>query len=55
MMGDGVIDIPAIRSMVENAGYRGPCEVEIFSAGDWWHRDPDEVVEIINERFRTEV
>ena len=55
MMGDGVIDIPAIRSMVENAGYRGPCEVEIFSAGDWWHRDPDEVVEIIKERFRTEV
>ena len=55
MMGDGVIDIPAIRSMVENAGYRGPCEVEIFSADNWWRRDPDEVVEIIKERFRTAV
>ena len=55
MMGDGVIDIPAIRSMVEDAGYHGPCEVEIFSAGNWWCRDPDEVVEIIKERFRTAV
>ena len=55
MMGDGVIDIPAIRSMVENAGYDGPCEVEIFSAADWWRRDPDEVVEIIKERFQVAV
>ena len=55
MMGDGVIDIPAIRSMVENAGYDGPCEVEIFSAGNWWRRDPDEVVEIIKARFQTAV
>ena len=55
MMGDGVIDIPAIRSMVENAGYDGPCEVEIFSVNNWWRRDPDEVVEIIRERFRTAV
>jgi sugar phosphate isomerase/epimerase len=55
MMGDGVIDIPAIRSMVEDAGYHGPCEVEIFSARNWWRRDPDEVIEIIKERFRTAV
>ena len=41
MMGDGVIDIPAIRQMVERAGYSGACEVEIFSARDWWKRDPD--------------
>ena len=32
MMGDGVIDLRAIRAMVENAGYRGHCEVEILSA-----------------------
>ena len=55
MMGDGVIDIPAIRTMVEDAGYRGPCEVEIFSANDWWRRDPDELVEIIKQRFKTAV
>jgi sugar phosphate isomerase/epimerase len=32
MMGDGVIDIPRIRSWVEHAGYAGFHEVEIFSA-----------------------
>ena len=55
MMGDGVIDIPAIRRAVERAGYRGPCEVEIFSERDWWQRDPDEVVRVIKDRFRTHV
>jgi sugar phosphate isomerase/epimerase len=44
MMGDGVIDIPLIRLWMERAGYRGPHEVEIFSARDWWQRDPDEVL-----------
>ena len=32
MMGDGVIDLRSIRAMVEAAGYRGHCEVEILSA-----------------------
>jgi sugar phosphate isomerase/epimerase len=44
MMGDGVIDIPRIRFWVESAGYDGFHEVEIFSSGDWWKRDPDEVL-----------
>ena len=44
MMGDGVIDLPLIRSWMEDAGYRGAHEVEIFSAGNWWKRDPDEVL-----------
>jgi sugar phosphate isomerase/epimerase len=44
MMGDGVIDLAQIRSWMESAGYRGPHEVEIFSAGNWWKRDPDEVL-----------
>ena len=52
MMGDGVIDIPRIRGLVEAAGYAGFVEVEIFSR-DWWRRDPDEVLEIIAERYRT--
>ena len=53
MMGDGVIDIPKIRGWIENAGYRGPCEVEIFSAGNWWKRPGDEVLETCIARFRT--
>jgi len=44
MMGDGVIDLPLIRSWMEAAGYDGAHEVEIFSANDWWKRDPDEVL-----------
>ena len=50
MMGDGVIDIPAIRAMVEEAGYRGFCEVEIMSANNWWRRDADDVLRICVER-----
>ncbi len=44
MMGDGVIDLPLIRSWIEAAGYAGLQEVEIFSELDWWKRDPDEVL-----------
>jgi sugar phosphate isomerase/epimerase len=44
MMGDGVIDLPLIRGWMESAGYRGLHEVEIFSADNWWRRDPDEVL-----------
>jgi sugar phosphate isomerase/epimerase len=52
MMGDGVADLKAIRGAVESAGYDGPCEVEIFSAEDWWKRDPAGVLDTIVERFR---
>lgn len=55
MMGDGVIDIPGIRRLVEAAGWDGMNEVEIFSARDWWQRDPDEVVGMVKERYRTAV
>ena len=55
MMGDGVIDLRTIRAMVEAAGYRGHCEVEILSANNWWKRDPDEVVRICIERHQTVV
>jgi sugar phosphate isomerase/epimerase len=53
MMGDGVADLKAIRAAVEEAGYSGLCEVEIFSANDWWKREPGEVLDICVERFRT--
>lgn len=53
MMGDGVADLRAIRAAVEDAGYLGPCEVEVFSAANWWRRDPGEVLDVMVERFRT--
>jgi sugar phosphate isomerase/epimerase len=52
MMGDGVADLKGIRAAVEDAGYRGACEVEIFSAADWWMRDPNEVLDVMVDRFR---
>ncbi len=53
MMGDGVIDIPAIRTEVEGQGFDGLYEVEIFSAENWWKRDPDDVMRTIFERIET--
>lgn len=55
MMGDGVVDIPRIRRLVERAGYDGMNEVEIFSARNWRKRDPDEVVAVCIERHETAV
>ena len=52
MMGDGVIDLPQIRSWVENTGYSGFHEVEIFSQENWWKRDPEEVLRICIERHQ---
>jgi sugar phosphate isomerase/epimerase len=52
MMGDGVIDLPLIRSWVEAAGYRGFHEVEIMSARNWWRKDPDEVLATCKERHQ---
>jgi sugar phosphate isomerase/epimerase len=53
MMGDGVIDLPRVRSLMEAAGYRGFHEVEIFSKDNWWRRDPDEVLATCRERYLT--
>jgi len=52
MMGDGVIDIPLIRSWMEEAGYRGFHEAEIFSARNWWKREPDEVLGVVQRRHQ---
>ncbi|NVO16674.1 MAG: sugar phosphate isomerase/epimerase [Rhodoplanes sp.] len=51
MMGDGVIDLPAIAGMIEDAGYTGFHEVEIFSAETWWKKPGDEVLATCLERF----
>ena len=50
MMGDGVIDIAGLRAIIEAEGFAGLNEVEIFSAENWWKRDPDEVLETLVRR-----
>ncbi|MEK6420860.1 MAG: sugar phosphate isomerase/epimerase family protein [Burkholderia gladioli] len=50
MVGDGVIDIPAIKRLLDDIGYAGPFELEIFSELDWWQRPPDETVRVAIER-----
>ncbi|MGB5080707.1 MAG: sugar phosphate isomerase/epimerase family protein [Burkholderiales bacterium] len=53
MMGDGVIDLPLLRSWMEQAGYRGFHEVEIFSSRNWWRREPEEVLATCRVRHQT--
>ncbi|GGO83926.1 hypothetical protein GCM10011348_28980 [Marinobacterium nitratireducens] len=55
MMGDGVIELPAIRNQVEKAGYTGLVEVEIFSSKNWWQKPPEETLQVCMERFQTSV
>ena len=52
MMGDGVIEIRRIRGWLEDQGYAGYSEVEIFSAANWWQRDGGEVLDTCIERHR---
>ena len=51
MMGDGVIEIPAIRAAVVAAGYAGFTEVEIFSAENWWRRPVEETLAVCKARL----
>ena len=55
MMGDGVIEIPKIRRWLEDQGFAGFSEVEIFSSGNWWQRDHDEVLATCIARHRSAV
>ena len=51
MMGDGVVDIPLVRSWVEAAGFKGMHEVEIFSTR-WWKCSGDEVLATCKRRHQ---
>ena len=53
MMGDGIIDLRRFRADIEQAGFFGPQEVEIFSAEDWWTRPGEDVIATCIERFRS--
>jgi sugar phosphate isomerase/epimerase len=54
MMGDGVINIPRLRSAVEAQGFAGYVEVEILS-NTWWERPLDEVMTTCITRYRSAV
>jgi sugar phosphate isomerase/epimerase len=49
-LGDGCVDFRWFRERVEEAGYRGPTEVEIFNTA-LWERDGAEVVAEIADRY----
>ncbi len=51
MMGDGVIELTKLRGMVEQAGYDGLVEAEIFSAENWWKRPMGETLAVIKSRL----
>lgn len=51
LMGDGVIDIPKIRRWLEDAGFQGRYEVEIFS-NEYWQLDQEKYIELIKEKFQ---
>jgi sugar phosphate isomerase/epimerase len=54
MMGDGIIELRKIRGWMEETGYVGAAEVEIFS-DRWWQRPLAEVLDICIERHRSVV
>jgi sugar phosphate isomerase/epimerase len=54
MMGDGVVDNRKLRQAVDDAGYTGPIEVEIFNK-EIWARDPDDVLAELKQRYTEHV
>ena len=54
LMGEGCIPIPQIRGWVEEAGFDGYCEVEIFS-NKFWKEDQSEFLEKIITAYKSKV
>lgn len=54
MMGDGVIDLRRIRGAVDDGGYSGPIEVEIFNQ-TLWDMPGDTVLALMRERYLAHV
>src|SRR3989454_5460610 len=50
MMGDGVIELRRLRTAVEEAGYTGPIEVEIFHQA-LWDMPCDDVLQLMRTRY----
>ncbi len=51
MMGDGAIEIARLREAVDQAGYDGPIEVEVFNQA-WWDLPGDEVMRTMIARYQ---
>jgi sugar phosphate isomerase/epimerase len=49
-LGDGAVDLRALRELVDAAGYDRPIEVELFNSG-LWARDGVEVLAETVDRF----
>ena len=54
MMGDGVIELKKCRRWIEDAGYSGYAEVEIFS-DTWWQKPGEEVLDTCIARHMSAV
>ncbi len=54
LMGDGCIPLRSLRRAVDNAGYDGPIEVEIFN-DTLWNRPGPEVLDLIVDRYLSQV
>lgn len=54
LMGEGCIDIRQIRAWVENAGFSGPIEVEIFS-NRYWAQDQEKFLAQIKQAYLNHV
>jgi sugar phosphate isomerase/epimerase len=54
MMGDGIVELRRIRQAMEDAGFQGLIEAEIFSER-WWAEPIDHVLATCVERYRTVV
>lgn len=54
LMGEGCIPVPTIRGWVEEAGFNGFCEVEIFS-NKFWKEDQSEFLKKIIKSYKTSV
>ena len=52
LMGDGCINVPEIRSWVEDTGFNGYIEVEVFSE-KYWATDQKEYLEKIKNAYLT--
>ncbi len=50
LMGDGVIELRRLRAAVDEAGYDGPIEVEIFNQG-LWDLPGDELLALMKHRY----
>ena len=51
LMGEGCIDLRRLRVAVEEAGFQGWNEVEIFST-EWWAKDPHDFVNRIKGAYQ---